>query len=87
MGLFERWYKLELKSGLTKAEVLRQLNAACGTKYKPNWVSQQRNSVFGLSRTPEAVRRYMMEKVLRDKLAKLSITDGRVIHHFLNDLI
>ena len=87
MGLFEKWYKLELKSGLTQAEALRKINAACGTKYKANWISQQQNSVFGLTRTPEAVRRYMMEAVLRDKLAKYGITDGRVIHHFLNDLI
>lgn len=87
MGLFEKWYKLELKAGKTQAEVLRQINEACGTKYKSNWISQQESSVQGLTRTPEPVRRYMMEKVLRDKLAKLGVTDGRTINSFLNDLI
>lgn len=87
MGLFEKWYALELKSGLTQAEALRQLNAACGTKYKSNWIAQQQQSVQGLTRTPLQVRRYLMERVLRDILAKHGITDGRVIRHFLNDLI
>lgn len=87
MGLFENWYKLELDSGLTQADALRQLNAACGTRYKSNWMSIQQNSVQGLTRSPVKVRRYMMEKVLRAKLARLGITDGGMIRHFVEDLI
>lgn len=87
MGLFEEWYKLELGSGLTQAEILRNINEACGTRYKSNWIAQQQNNVQGLARTPYPVRRYMTEKVLKDRLAKYGITDGRAIHHILNAIL
>ena len=86
MGVFDEWDKLEITSGLTQADVLRNLNEACGTKYKSNWIAQQQNSVQGITRTPQNVRRYMMEKVLRAKLAKYGIKDNRIIQHLLNAL-
>lgn len=86
MGLFKEWYLLELKSGMSQAETLRKLNEFCGTKYKSNWISQQQTGAQGLDRTPHNVRRYMMEKVLRDQLAKHGITDGRFITRLLNAL-
>lgn len=87
MGLFESWYELELKEGLTQAEILVQLNSACGTHYKSNWVSQGLGRKQGLERTPTAVRRYMVHKVLADRLRKLGVTDEQVIQSLLDDLL
>lgn len=87
MGLFESWYELELKDGLTQTEILAKLNLACGTHYKSNWVSQGLGGKQGLERTPTAVRCYMVRKVLTDRLRKLGVTDEKVIQSILNDLV
>lgn len=86
MGLLDKWLAAETKLGNSQADALRLLNAACGTKYKSNWIVQQRHSGQGLERTPTSVRRFMMEKVLRERLAPLGVTDGRAIRRFLDDL-
>lgn len=86
-GLFSAWYELELSSGLTQAEILRRLNETCGTKYKSNWISQQQGCVQGLTRTPPQVRRYMMGRVLEDRLAKHGIKKAGVCESILDDLV
>lgn len=68
MSLFEAWYEIETRNGSKQGEVLARLNAACGTKYKSNWVSLVRRGEQGLSRCPDAVRHYMMKQILQDRL-------------------
>lgn len=81
MSLFEAWYALELNTGKRQVEVLADLNAACGTHYKSNWITQIQQAKQGLSRAPLAVRHYMAERVLRDRLGQILTEDQ------LNELI
>lgn len=77
MGLFERWLEVERSSGRPVAEILFDLNQACGTNYKHNWISvtQKRPG----QNFPLEVRRYMMRKVLpsivRERAAGGTIDD------------
>lgn len=87
MGLFRSWYEHEITSGKKQADILREINAACGTKYQSNWISQMLNTVQGMSRSPLVVRRYMMTAVLRSCLNKYGITDETEINAIIDSLI
>jgi hypothetical protein len=68
-GLFERWIALERSTGRSMGDILADLNAAAGTKYKHNWLSVVASRGYELERCPVEVRRYMLRKVLQDELA------------------
>lgn len=70
-GLFERWFALERATGRAVGDILADLNAAAGTKYKHNWPSVVASRGFELERCPVEVRRYMLRKVLLDELASM----------------
>lgn len=72
-GLFERWLAIERASGRSMADILAELNAAAGTKYKHNWPSVVESRGYEFERCPVAVRRYMMRKVLEDELKGLGV--------------
>lgn len=67
-GLFERWLEIERASGHPFSDVLADLNAAAGTRYKHNWPSVVASRNYELERCPVEVRRYMMRKVLAMEL-------------------
>lgn len=77
MSLFEAWYEIETRNGSKQFEVLARLNEACGARYKSNWVSMVRSGGQGLSRSPDAVRRYMMKQVLQDRLGN-TLDEGKL---------
>lgn len=62
MGLFERWLKIERSPGRAVTDILADLNEACGTNYKHNWISVTQGRPG--QNFPLVVRRYMMRKVL-----------------------
>ena len=64
MSLFERWLEIERATGRPMTEILTDINAACGTKYKHNWPSVTQSHGYSMERTPNAVRRYMLARVL-----------------------
>lgn len=68
-GLFQRWLEIEEAAGKPLKQSLDEINAACGTSYKHNWPSKLAESGYSLERTPTAVRRYMMRRVLPAELA------------------
>lgn len=72
-SLFERWWQLEVAAGKTTGQILKEINAACGTAYKHNWPSLMASRGFSLERLSTAVRRYMMRRVLPAELAALGI--------------
>jgi len=77
MSLFERWLELERATGRSMNEILDDINAACGTSYKHNWPSDMQARGYGMERTPTAVRRYMMMRVLPE-VAKEEVYRGKI---------
>lgn len=61
-GLFERWLALEKTAGKSPGQILADINAACGTKYKHAWLSLTASRPS--QNLPLDVRRYMMATVL-----------------------
>lgn len=78
MSLFERWLEIERATGRPMTEILADINAACGTKYKHNWPSDMQSRGFGMERTPSAVRRYMLEKVLPEVVDEY-VSRGKIV--------
>lgn len=72
-GLFERWIEIERSTGRSMTDVLADLNAAAGTRYKHNWPSVVASRGFELERCPLAVRRYMMGKVLVREMQDIGV--------------
>ncbi len=68
-GLFQRWLEIEQAAGKPLKQLLDEINAACGTAYKHNWPSKMAESGYSMERSPTAVRRYMMRRVLPVELA------------------
>jgi hypothetical protein len=80
MGLFESWLVIERATGRPMAQILSELNEACGSRYRHNWPSTMRARGYGMDRCPTEVRRYMMQVVLQGELAALGAkaTAGQV---------
>lgn len=57
MSLFFRWLEIEKSSGKTMTDILADLNAACGTKYRHNWPSVMAERGYSLDRLPACVRK------------------------------
>lgn len=72
-GLFERWIEIERAGGRPLGDVLADLNAATGTKYKHNWPSVVASRGYEMERCPVEVRRYMMSKVLAVELQQMGV--------------
>lgn len=68
MGLFERWLALEKAQGKPLAQVLSDINEACGTAYKHNWPSKLAASGYELKGVSRQVRQYMLRRVLEAEL-------------------
>lgn len=73
-GLYQRWLEIEEASGKPLKRILDEINAACGTSYKHNWPSKMAESGYSMERTPKAVRRYMMRRVLPVELAARDVS-------------
>ena len=71
MGLYESWLAIERATGRPMAQILSELNEACGSRYRHNWPSTMRARGYGMDRCPTEVRRYMMRVVLQGELATL----------------
>lgn len=74
MGLFQKWFELEKKSGRTVKAILCDLNNACGTKYRETWPNVIAARGYKLERCPTEVRQYMMTKVLAAELELHGLT-------------
>lgn len=87
MSLFERWLEIERATGRRMTTILADINAACGTRYKHNWPTDMQTRGYGMERTPNAVRRYMLAKVL-PVVVKEGVSRGKIqdIEPMINDL-
>ncbi|WP_158906805.1 hypothetical protein [Burkholderia sp. L27(2015)] len=72
-GLFQRWLEIEAAAGKPLKDTLEEINAACGTAYRHNWPSKMAEGGYSMERTPTAVRRYMMRRVLPAELSARGI--------------
>lgn len=80
IGLFESWLEIERATDRPMTAILGDLNAACGTKYTHSWPSGMKLRGYSLAHLPTSVRRYMMRKVLPEKLGLIGLkaSDDRV---------
>lgn len=79
MSLIDSWLAVELIPGKTKADALREMNAALGTQYRSNRLYEW---LTGKRPIPDPVRDYMMrvsiEHVLyRNGVPALSLSDAQ----------
>jgi len=74
-NLFVNWFEAESKTGKSVLELVEALNIACGTHYRPNFISQLKSGAKGLERTPAAVRNHMVRVVLGAELSALGIPE------------
>ena len=73
MGLFQKFIEIETAAGKPLKQTLDEINAACGTAYRHNWPSKMAETGYSMERTPVAVRRFMMRRVLPAELSKRGV--------------
>lgn len=83
-GLFERWLEIERATGRPMTDILDEINAACGTRYRHNWPSVMAERGYSLDRLPTAARRYMLRKVLPAELESLGV---KITGKLVNEIV